>query len=143
MKGTTKSGTEVFTIGNIAKRAGVGVETVRFYEREGLIEKPRRRESGYREYSNEVISRIRFIRRAQELGFSLREILEFLSLRMERSGTCAQVKKRAEMKISDIEKKISDLLRMKKALKELTEACIEQNPIAGCPILKAFERDGG
>jgi len=116
---------------------------VRFYEREGLIKDPPRRESAYREYPRDVVGRIHFIRRAQELGFSLKEISELLSLRMEPRRTCADVKKRAEVKLSDIERKILDLQKMKRALKDLTAACIANNPISGCPILKAFEEEGG
>ena len=91
------------TIGLVARRAGVGVETVRFYERQGLIEEPPRRPSGYREYDDEVVSRLGFIRRAKELGFTLKEIKELLSLRRDPSTPAADVKRRAEAKIADIE----------------------------------------
>src|SRR2546425_6976159 len=102
------------TIGQVARRAGVGVETVRFYEREGLLEEPPRRESGYRQYGEDIVARLQFIRRAKELGFTLNEIKELLSLRLDPSTTCAEVKDRAQAKIADIEQKIRTLQRMKK-----------------------------
>lgn len=111
------------SIGQVARRAGVGVETVRFYEREGLLEEPARRESGYREYEGSVVARLQFIRRAKELGFTLNEIKELLSLRLDQSTSCADVRGKAEVKIADIEAKIRILQRMKKALVKLTKAC--------------------
>ena len=94
------------TIGQLARRAGVGVETVRFYEREGLISEPPRRPSGYRDYPLEAVSRIVFIRRAKKLGFSLKEISELLGLRVRPRRNCAQVKQNADAKIDDIDAKI-------------------------------------
>src|SRR5919204_5116878 len=111
------------TIGQIARQAGVGVETVRFYERQGLLEEPARKESGYRQYTKDVVARLRFIRRAKELGFSLKEIAELLALRLDPTATCAEVRERARAKLADIEAKIADLQRMKKALVKLTGAC--------------------
>src|ERR687885_2847805 len=93
------------TIGQIARRAGVGVETVRFYERQGLLEEPARKESGYRQYAEEVVARLRFIRRAKRLGFSLKEITDLLALRLDPEATAADVKRRAEAKVADIEAK--------------------------------------
>src|SRR5205085_4323513 len=89
---------EIFSIGQVARRACVGVETVRFYEREGLLEEPARRASGYRQYSEEAVKQICFIKRAQQLGFSLKEIRELLTLRVDRQNSCEQVKERAETK---------------------------------------------
>lgn len=126
------------TIGQIARQAGVGVETIRFYERIGLIEDPPRRESGYRQYSPEEVARIQFIKRAKELGFSLKEIKELLFLRVDPETTCADVKKRAEAKIADIEGKIADLQRIKQALVKITDACSGEGPISQCPILEAL-----
>src|SRR5574340_1048371 len=103
------------TIGLVTRRAGVGVETVRFYERQGLIEEPPRRPSGYREYDDEVVSRLGFIRRAKELGFTLKQIKELLSLRRDPSTPAADVKRRAAAKIADIETKIRTLQRMREA----------------------------
>ncbi|MBI3466780.1 MAG: heavy metal-responsive transcriptional regulator [Planctomycetes bacterium] len=127
------------TIGQVARRAGVGVETVRFYEREGLLAEPPRRESGYRQYGEDIVARLQFIRRAKELGFTLNEIKELLSLRLDPSTTCAEVKDRAQAKIADIEQKIRTLQRMKKALVRLTRACSGRGPTRECPILESLE----
>ena len=127
------------SIGQIAKRAGVGVETVRFYERQGLLEEPIRKESGYRKYDEEVVARLQFIRKAKELGFTLKEIKELLSLRFAPTTTCAEVKRRAEEKIADIEDKIRTLQRMKKALVRVTNACPGRGPTSECSILDMLE----
>ena len=100
---------ESLTIGKVAKRVGIGIETVRFYERQGLIEAPPRRPSGYREYPVEVVHRIQFIRRAKELGFTLKEIGELLDLRMSEDSSCCDVKRRTLAKIVDTEAKITAL----------------------------------
>ena len=129
------------TIGQVAKDSGVGVETIRFYEREGLIGKAARLPSGYRQYDPEVIRRIRFIQRGKDLGFSLREIGELLSLRLARRRACADVKTRATAKIADVESKIAALERMKSALMRLTEACAGRGSVSECPILDALDAD--
>lgn len=142
MKGgakTSKTSSDSLTIGRVAKLAGVGIETIRFYEREGIIEEPPRRESGYREYGGEIITRLRFIKRAQELGFSLKEISELLALRVSPKENCSRVKKRAELKLEEIEAKIRDLKRMQTVLNEVTQACVASKPISDCPILKCFD----
>lgn len=131
------------TIGQVAKRAGVNVETVRFYEREGLIGKPQRRTTGYRQYGPDVIRRIRFIKRAKDLGFSLREIGELLSLRVSRGNGCEDVKARAVGKIEDIDGKIAVLARMRLALEKLSAACVGRGPVSECPILDALEDGEG
>ena len=105
------------TIGQVARSAGVGVETVRFYERQGLLEEPARKESGYRQYEEEVVARLRFIKRAKELGFSLKEIKELLALRVDPTTTCAEVRSKAAAKIADVEQKIEALQRIKKKLR--------------------------
>lgn len=111
------------TIGGVAKRAKVKVETVRYYERQGLIPPPPRRESGYREYPEGTTKRIRFIKRAQELGFSLKEVAELLALQVGPETTCGEIRKVAEAKITDIEGKIRALQSMKDALTKLAGAC--------------------
>ena len=126
------------TIGRVAQQAGVGVETVRFYERQGLLQKPPRRESGYREYGDEVIAQLRFIKRAKRLGFTLKEIKELLSLYRHPSTPAAEVKRRAEAKIADIEMKVKALQKMKKALVKLTTACSEHETSSRCPLLAAL-----
>ena len=128
----------LLTIGQVAKRCGVGVETVRFYEREGLVVQPSRPESGFRRYPPETVARVRFIQRSKALGFSLREIGDLLSLRVDQAATCTEVRTRAEAKIGDIEKKIETLLGMKRALEKLTAACRKREPTGDCPILEAL-----
>ena len=129
------------TIGQVAKEAGVGVETLRYYEREGLVKEPPRRVSGYRQYPEDVVKRIHFIKRAQELGFSLKEIAELLALRVDQETPSIEVKRRAEAKLVDIERKVEELLRMKRALEQITQLCNGQGPISDCPILDALERE--
>ena len=131
--------TQFLSIGQLAQRAGVGIETVRFYEREGLLEEPSRKPSGYRQYDDAVIDRLRFIRHAKELGFTLKEIKELLSLRLEPTSSCADVKNRAEAKIADIKAKIRTLQRMKKALVQLTNECSGVGTTSECPILDALD----
>ncbi len=130
------------TIGQVAKRVAVGIETIRFYEREGVLEKPDRSASGYRLYDEDVIARLRFVGRAKELGFTLKEIRELLGLRVDPTTTCSDVKQRAEEKVSDIENKIRTLQRMKRALVKLTKECSGNGPTSECPILEAFEKNG-
>ena len=127
------------TIGIVARQAGVNVETIRFYEREALIEKPPRRGTGYRQYPQDTVARIRFIRRAKELGFSLNEIKELLELRTSTRPACVEVRRCAKDKILDIKRKVRDLQRMKKALMQLTMACEGRGPATPCPILEALE----
>jgi Predicted transcriptional regulators len=126
------------TIGQLAKKAQVNVETVRYYERRRLIPRPPRRDSGYRQYSQDVVARIQFIKHAKELGFSLREILELLSLRVDPSTTCGDVKRRAEIKIADIEEKIRTLQGIKKALTKLVTLCSGQGLTSECPIMEVL-----
>lgn len=128
-------------IGQVAGRAGIAVETVRFYHRQGLIEEPPRSASGYREYPEAAVPRIRFIKRGKELGFTLKEIKELLSLRLDPATTCADVKSRAETKIADIEARIRGLAKMKKALVKLTEACSGGGTNGECPILEALDQE--
>jgi Hg(II)-responsive transcriptional regulator len=133
------------TIGEVARRAGIGVETVRFYEREGLLAKPARRLSGYRQYGDDAVPRLRFIRRAKALGFTLKEIAELLALRDEPDATRADVRRQAESKVAAIEAKVRDLQRMLEALLTLTATCHGDGPAGGCPILEALaqpEDDG-
>ena len=133
---------ETLKIGQLARRGGVGVETVRFYERRGLIDEPPRRASGYRQYAPETVTRLRFIRRAKELGFSLGEIKELLDLRVSEKTPGAEVKRTALAKIADLEAKIATLERMKRALQEITAACSGKGPAGSCPILDALESTG-
>ncbi len=127
------------TIGQVAERSGIGIETVRFYERKGLVEEPPRADSGYRQYPEDVVARIRFIRRAKELGFKLSEISQLLSLRVDPDTTCADVKKQTELKIADVEEKIRVLQGIKTALKKLAASCVGTGPTSECPILESLD----
>ena len=127
------------TIGQLAERSGVGVETVRFYERRGLLTRPPRPGSGFRAYPAEAVARIVFIRRAKELGFSLKEIKQLLALRVRSPASCGRVKQRAEAKLADIEAKLIDLRRIKKTLSKLVTDCEQREPTAECPVLDALE----
>lgn len=129
------------TIGQVAKAAGVGVETIRFYEREGLIPEPARRESGYREYPLETIQRLRFIRLAKKLGFTLREIHELLELRVESGQPCGGVLRITQAKIADIERRILNLDKIMQTLAGLAVDCEHRNPTERCPILGALEKN--
>lgn len=122
----------------LAKRGGVNLETIRYYERVGLLHRPPRSGAGYRQFSPESVRRVRFIKRSQELGFSLKEIKELLALRIAPGSTRADVRKRAETKIADIEGKVQHLRAMKKALVRLTESCCGSGPASDCPILESL-----
>ena len=127
------------TIGKVAYLTQVGIETIRFYERQGLIDQPPRKPSGYRQYPPETVERIRFVRRAKQLGFTLKEIKELLSLRIDPNSTCGDIRERSLVKIGDIESRIQTLQRMKQSLKELTLACDGQGTVSECPILESLE----
>ena len=128
------------TIGKAAEKAGVGVETIRFYEREGLIRQPPKPGGGgYRSYPDEVVGRVRFIRRAQESGFSLREVKELLALRADPDAECADVRERAREKHEEVRRKISQLEVMKLALERLILACPGEGAVEKCSIIESFE----
>ena len=129
---------ETLTIGRIASRAGIGVETVRFYERQALIDAPPRSAAGYRQYPENTIQRLRFIRRAKELGFSLKEIKELLVLHGDPNSTCSDIRQRAEKKLDDIHGRIHDLKKMRAALELLLAGCSSDATSAQCPILQAL-----
>jgi MerR family transcriptional regulator, copper efflux regulator len=131
------------SIGDVAKQARVHVETLRYYERRGLLTEPPRSTSNYRLYSEETVRRVRFIKGAQELGFSLKEILELLSLRAEPTTSCEDIRERAEAKITDIEEKMRALQAMKRALAKLITECSGNGPITECPILESFDSGKG
>jgi Cu(I)-responsive transcriptional regulator len=129
------------TIGKLAKQADIGIETVRFYERQGLIDPPLRTESNYRIYPQEEVTRLKFIKRAKVLGFTLKEIKELLRLRNDPHATKADIKKRTLEKIQDVKQKISDLTKIKEALELLSDSCDGHGSLEGCPILKALDAD--
>lgn len=127
------------TVGKLAKTAGMNIETIRYYERRGLLPEPTRKDSGYRMYSHDDVKRLRFILRAKELGFSLREIQELLELRVDAKTNCDEVREQTEAKIRDIEQKIADLERMREVLVKLAAACRNRGATDACPILEALE----
>lgn len=131
------------TIGKVARGAGLGIETIRFYEREGLIEPPKRTEANYRVYPEQDILRLRFIKRAKTLGFTLKEIRELLSLRQDPRASKEDVKRQTEAKIADVEQKIRDLTRIKETLEKLDQCCDGHGPTSDCPILEALASGQG
>ncbi|MBO6557049.1 MAG: Zn(2+)-responsive transcriptional regulator [Pseudomonadales bacterium] len=128
-------------IGELASRTETSVETLRYYESEGLIPEPRRSDAGYRLYTTDDVDRVRFIRRARAMDFSLREVGELLSLQVDREhATCGEVKELAEQKLGAIEIKMAELQKMKLALRQITDAC-EGGELSAvhCTILNALE----
>jgi MerR family copper efflux transcriptional regulator len=115
---------------------GVNVETIRYYERRGLLPKPPRTPSGYRVFSEDAVTRLRFIKRSQELGFSLQEVKALLTLRARQGSGCADVRRKAEAKIADVDEKMRHLLEIKKALVRLTDTCSGRGPASTCTILQ-------
>ena len=131
---------KTFTVGQLAKKTDINIETVRYYERRGLLPKPMRSESSYRQYTENDVARIMFIKRSKELGFTLKEISELLSLKIDAETTCRDVREFSSKKIVDVEEKIRDLKRIKKKLEELLIKCKrEDTSKSECPILDAFE----
>lgn len=133
---------KTLTIGKAAQSAGVNVETIRFYERRGLIAQPRKPRNGFREYDPKTIARISFIRQAQEIGFSLREIGELLSLRADPKTGCGDVRARALVKRQEVDRKIGQLEQMRAALDEFIATCPGSGALYACTILEAMERAG-
>jgi MerR family copper efflux transcriptional regulator len=128
-------------IGEIAQKTGVTVETIRFYEKQGLIETPQRSASGYRQYPAETVKRVRFIQRAKEVGFTLKDISELLALRQEPGTSCADIKLRATQKIEEVDQKIQDLKRIREALGRMILKCRGRGALSQCPILEELELD--
>lgn len=127
------------TISELAKAADVHVETVRYYERRGLLPEPPRRPSGYRSYPATMVTRLRFIKNAQALGFSLAEIEKLLALRVDATTSCADVRRQAEAKLVEVEQKLQALQQIQAALTELVAACEHGGPHGECPLLEALE----
>jgi Hg(II)-responsive transcriptional regulator len=121
-------------IGEVAARSGIGIETIRYYEREGLLLQPERRPSGYRQYDEATVERLDYIKRAKDLGFTLAEIKGLLDLSFSHS-CCDQVRQTAEAKIAAIEAKIRDLQRMKKSLGAIINGCRAGDAPHACPLL--------
>ena len=130
------------TIGQLAEQAHVNRETVRYYERRRLLQRPSRTVAGYRVFSDDALRRLRFIRHAKMLGFSLKEIKELLQLRVHSIDSCARVRVRTLVKITDIERKIGALQEMRRALGDLVSACSLRRKTDECPILDSLEANG-
>lgn len=133
--------TKPLTVGSVAKLADVLPTTVRFYERAGVVRPVSRTAANYRVYPADAVARIRFTRRAQALGFTLREVKELLALRSEGARSCAPVRTAANAKIADIQNRIRSLQRMSRALTRLEEECDQHTPATGCPLLEYLEND--
>ena len=133
---------ERLTIGHLAQLGGVNLETIRYYERRGLLPKPARTAAGYRQFAPEAARRLRFIKRAQELGFSLDEIRELLALGRQPRQNRATIRVRAQDKIEDINRKIGALTVMKNTLHELVNQCEHCGPSAECPIVASLDEEG-
>jgi MerR family copper efflux transcriptional regulator len=132
----------MMTIGQAARRASCSVETIRFYERQGLIARPAKPAAGFRRYPSDIVDCLRFIRQAQGLGFSLREIDELLSLRADPTADCADVRARAGAKLDEVVRKIAELEHIREALGELIEACPGHGAARTCSILVALAHSG-
>lgn len=130
-------------IGDLARHVGVPVSTVRYYERKGLLEPPQRRESGYREYSQASIERLRFIRQAQELGFTLQRIRTLAEIRSNPDARLSDVRCEAEESLADIRRKIATLTEMESSLAELLAGCSGDGPLMNCPIINTLDSPNG
>ncbi len=133
--------TEMLTRGKLAGRGGVNIATIRYYEKRGLLPEASRSPSGYRLFAGDALRRLHFIKQAQVLGFSLDEIGDLLSLRMQPGTTCADIRQQARRKIRTVDDKIRDLQRIKQALSKLAIACQGAGPTSECPILESLDGD--
>ena len=131
----------VMSIGQLAKQVGLPVETIRFYEREGLISTPQRSASGYRQYPPATVRQLQFIQRAKDLGFTLRDIGELLQLRKTAGTSCGDIKLRALGKLDDVNRKIADLERIRDSLQDMVARCKTSTDLSDCPILESLEFD--
>lgn len=138
MENVLKPDSNRFTIGQVAKEANVNIATIRYYERNKLIDEPKRNGSGYRQYTLEDIGRIKFIKYSQELGFSLKEISRILSMRANNKLNCGVTISFFEKKIQEIEEKINNLNEMKSLLKNFMKSCKEDPSISECPIVEEY-----
>ena len=128
-------------IGELAQRTGVAIDTVRYYERQGLLPQPERQPSGYRHYRNDDVTRLRFVRRAKALGFTLEEIRELLALSGRRDDDMGGLKAAAEHKLAVVDAKLAELTRIRDGLRTLVQACPGHGALDACPILHALDED--
>jgi len=134
---------DTLTIGKLANVAAVSVETIRFYERKGILKQPKKR-GAFRYYPEEYVTRIRFIKRSQELGFTLNETTSLLNLKIKSQAKCSDILSKTEDKIDEIDSKIKDLRKIKKSLEGLAKCCTDSNqPLIDCPILDCFMENKG
>lgn len=126
------------TIGRLSSASGTSVQTIRFYEREGLLELPPRNTSGYRVYGEDALSRLRFIHHAQSLGFTLKEIRELIALQTQPDAGCGDVRRAAEEKLSSIHEKVAALVSMQGELERLVESCAGTGPVAECRLMESL-----
>jgi len=130
-----------YTVGRLAKAVGINIQTVRYYERLNLLAPAARKPSGYRLYGPEQLARLRFIKNAQTLGFTLREIAELLRLRVSSAARCGDVRQRAHAKLKQVETKMRDLRALARALQRLIQVCRAGQPTERCPILKSMDEE--
>lgn len=142
---SSKSDHTIYKVGELARAASVGVETIRYYERQGLLPEPLRRSAvhhrGYRTYDAEDLRRLRFIVRAKELGFTLKEVAALLALRAEGPAVCESVHEQATRHLKDVEARLRDLERIRRALKRLIGQCAAHESGAACPILDFLDQE--
>lgn len=129
------------TIGQVAKAADVNIETIRYYERRGLFPSPRRTAAGYRQYEGDAVRRLKFVKRAQDLGFTLKEIEELLALRVHHRAACDAVEQQVRHKITRVDQMLDELSRLRGALGRLVDACRNRRATDECPILEVLEHD--
>lgn len=130
---------DMLTIGQLAKRLNVNIQTIRYYERRKIMPKPKTRESGYRQYSDADVTRLQFIIHAKDIGFTLSEIADLLSMRVSSKTTCSDIRNLASLKVSDIETRIDKLHSLRKVLLKLIDMCNRQGLTGACPILDVLE----
>lgn len=130
------------TIGQIAKQVNVSNDTIRLYERQGLIEEPSRATNGYRQFPENTIHRLEFILRAKEMGFTLKEISELLSISQSSKKNCRIIKQQIDSKLEIVKNKISELKKLERALTKLVQSCEKQTLTGTCPILSVLEKKG-
>lgn len=132
---------QTMNIGRLAELAQVNIDTIRYYERQKLLPPAARTSSGYRQYTQSDLERLRFILRSKELGFTLAEIGDLLSLTKNRDSDMRGVKRKAEQRLEQVERKIAELRRVKRGLKKLIDACPGRGELNGCPIVAALSGD--
>lgn len=130
------------TIGRLAKAVGVNIETIRYYERRNLLSPTARKPSGYRLYGPDAVKRLRFIKNAQALGFTLEEIGGLLNMRVDSAARCGDVQRRAQVKLAMVQAKLRDLESIAHVLKDLVRSCRAGQPTDRCPILRSLEAGG-